>query len=83
MTQTELRMDDHDGLSNLILVHWQTFSPRLYSQLQQSGRLQEALRETSQQMADLLYDLISVRKLEHHQAWEMATDQFLTTEESP
>ena len=75
-------MDDHDRLSNLILVHWQTFTPKHYSELKQSNRLQQALSETGEQMADFLYELVSVRKLEYHQAWELAMDQFLTTEES-
>jgi hypothetical protein len=75
-------MDDHDRLSNLILLHWQSFAPKLYGELKESNRLEAALSETSAQMADLLYELISVRKLEYHQAWELAMDQFLTTEES-
>jgi hypothetical protein len=76
-------MYDRDALSNLILVHWQSFSPAMYSQLQKSNRLQEALNETCEEMTDFLHQLITLEKMEHHRAWELAIDRFFTTEESP
>ena len=50
--------------------------------LQRENRLEQALEETAEQFNDLLYDLISIRKMEYHQAWELAIDQMLLPEES-
>lgn len=75
-------MPDHDRLSNLILVHWQRYHPSMLTYLQQESLLQSALEETAEQFTDLLYDLVLVRKLEYHRAWEIAINEFLLPEES-
>jgi hypothetical protein len=75
-------MADRDRLSNLILEHWSRYQPSMLAQLRQENRLEQVLEETAQQFSDLLYDLVSVRKMEYHQAWEIAIDQFLLPEES-
>jgi hypothetical protein len=75
-------MAEHDRLSSLILVHWSRYQPSMLAQLRSQGRLESALHETAERMADLLYDLVSVKKMEHHQAWEMMVSEFLLPEES-
>ena len=50
--------------------------------LLQENLLEQALEDTAEQFSDLLYDLISVRKMEHHAAWELAIEQTLLPEES-
>lgn len=75
-------MPDHDRLSSLILAHWQTYRPSMLAQLQQQNRLETALEETAEQFTDLMYELVSVNKLPHHQAWEIAINEFLPPEES-
>jgi hypothetical protein len=75
-------MPDHDRLSNLILTHWSRYHPSMLAQLRQENRLDQVLEETAQQFADLMYDLVLVKKMESHQAWEMAINQFLLPEES-
>ena len=75
-------MAEHDRLSSLILEHWSRYHPSMLAQLKQQNRLKEELEETAEQFADLMYELVSVRKMDHHQAWELAVNQFLLPEES-
>jgi hypothetical protein len=75
-------MPDHDRLSNLILSHWSLYQRSMVDRLRQENLLDSALNDTAEQMSDRLYDLISVRKMEHHRAWELAIQEFLRPEES-
>ncbi len=75
-------MPGHDRLSSLILEHWSRYHPRMLEELRQQNRLQQTLEETAQRFSDLLYDLVSVRKMEYHQAWEIAIREILPAEES-
>jgi hypothetical protein len=75
-------MSDHDRLSSLILAHWTRYHPKMLRELQQQDRLQQVLEETAERFADLLYDLVSVRKMEYHQAWELAIREILLLERS-
>jgi hypothetical protein len=71
-----------DRLSKMILVHWNLYHPKMVLRLQRENKLEQALEETAEQFNDLLYDLISIRRMEYHQAWELAIDQMLLPEES-
>jgi hypothetical protein len=75
-------MSDHDRLSSLILTHWRRYHPRMLAELQRQNRLQQTLGETAERFADLMYDMVSVRKMEYHQAWEIAIYEILQPEES-
>jgi len=75
-------MPDRDRLSSLILENWSLYHPLMLAQLRQQNRLEQTLKETTERFADLLYDLVSVKKMEYHQAWELAINQFLLPEES-
>lgn len=72
-----------DRLSSLILDHWKHHHPKMLAQLQRENRTEEALHETAERFADLLYQLVSVKKVGYNQAWEMAINEFLLPEESP
>jgi hypothetical protein len=63
-------MADHDRLASLILAHWSRFHPRMLAKLRQENRLQQTLEETAERFTDLMYETVSVRKMEYHQAWE-------------
>ena len=76
-------MADHDRLSSLILDHWSRYHPQMLAELRQQDRLQQTLDETAERFNDLLYDLVSVRKMEYHQAWEIAIHEILLPDESP
>jgi hypothetical protein len=54
----------------------------MLEQLRKENRLQSALEYTAEQFSNLLYELVSVRKMEYHQAWELAVNEFLLPEES-
>lgn len=71
----------HDRLSNLVLAHWSRYHPLRVERLCQEKLLKEALNEMAEQMSDHLYELISVRKMQHHQAWELVIQEFLSPEE--
>jgi hypothetical protein len=75
-------MPEHDRLSSLILAHWKRYHPSMLAKLQEQNLLQTALHETAEQFTDLIYCLVSVEKMEYHQAWETAIQQFLLPEES-
>jgi len=75
-------MEDHDRLSSLILEHWSRYQPRMLAELRRQNRLQQTLEETAQQFADLLYELVSVKKMEYIQAWDIAMREILLPEES-
>jgi len=75
-------MPDHDRLSNLILAHWSRYHPLMLAELRKQHRLEEELEATAERFANFLYDLVSVRKMEYTQAWEMAIEEFLLPEES-
>lgn len=74
-------MPDRDRLSSLILAHWSRYRPSMLEQLRRDNLLESAVQERAEQMADLIYELVSVRKMEYHQAWELAVNQFLPSEE--
>jgi hypothetical protein len=76
-------MPDRDRLSSLILDHWSRYHPSMLARLHQENQLDETLQETAERFADLLYDLTSVRKMEYHQALELAIQEILLPEESP
>jgi len=75
-------MPDHDRLASLILTHWSLYQPLMLAQLQHQCSLQEELEKTADQFTDLMYDMVSVRKMEYHQAWELAVREILLPEES-
>lgn len=73
---------EHDRLTSLILAHWSHYQPKMLRQMKAAGQLQHELKTTAAAFADLLYQLISVQKMEYHQAWELAIHQMLMPEES-
>jgi hypothetical protein len=75
-------MAEHDRLSSLILEHWSRYHPSMLEELRSQNRLQQELEATAERFTDLMYDLVSVRKMEYHRAWELAIQEFLLPEES-
>jgi hypothetical protein len=76
-------MNERNAMGDLILKHWQIHLPRMVAELEKSGRLEPAILATQEQTGDLLYELLTVRKMEYHAAWELATREwaFLPIEE--
>jgi hypothetical protein len=74
-------MADRDRLTSLILEHWTRYRPSMLQELRRENRLEMALHETAEQMSDLFYELVSLKKMEPVQAWEIAIREMLLPEE--
>ena len=74
-------MADRDRLVSLILEHWSRCRPQMLHELKQQNRLEEALQETAERFGDLLYDLLSIHKMEYTEAWDRAIREILPPEE--
>ena len=72
MTETMLRT----LLGEKILKHWREHSPQMVRDLERKGRLDEAVLEAQETTGDLLYELVSVRKMNYPAAWELATQEW-------
>jgi hypothetical protein len=72
-------------LGHKILKHWRTHLPQMVAELEQSGQLQQALCEVQERTGDLLYELLSVQKMDYQAAWEIATREwaFIPTGDRP
>jgi len=75
-------MDERTRLRDMILSHWCLHRPQMVEDLRSRNRLEQAISEAEDRTADLLYELISVRKVPYQEAWEQATREwaFLPTE---
>jgi hypothetical protein len=76
-------MENHDALSSLILEHWSRYHPKMLAELRRQNRLKQTLEETAERFTDILYELVSVKKIQYAQAWEIAVQEILLPEESP
>ncbi|MBL8222108.1 MAG: hypothetical protein JNL62_22920 [Bryobacterales bacterium] len=73
-------MAERTALGEAILRHWREHRPEMVAELSRTGLLSEAV-ETAQVMAgDLLYEMVSVKKMDYQQAWEMAVEQWALPE---
>ena len=78
-------MYDRNRLGQTILEHWQTYRPKMVEELQQANQLDQAIYEAQERTGDLLYELVSVRKMDYQAAWEMAMSEwaFLPSQDRP
>src|ERR1039458_6369983 len=72
MTETMLRT----LLGEKILRHWRENCPKMVRDLERTNRLDEAVLEAQETTADLLYELVSVKKMNYPAAWELATQEW-------
>jgi hypothetical protein len=70
-------------LANMILLHWRAHRPQMVAELERSNQLSQAVQEAQERAADLLYEFLSVRKMQFNQAWELAMRECLLPEDSP
>jgi len=59
--------------------------PQLVEGLRSQNQLENALLAAEERTADLLYELVSVEKMEYQEAWEISTQEwgFLPSEDRP
>jgi hypothetical protein len=72
MTETMLRT----LLGEKILRHWREHCPQMVRDLEQKNRLDEAVLEAQETTGDLLYELVSVKKMNYPAAWELAMQEW-------
>src|SRR5579863_6721552 len=68
MTETMLRT----ALGEKILRHWREHCPQMVRDLEQQNRLDRTVLEAQETTGDLLYELVSVKKMNYPAAWELA-----------
>jgi hypothetical protein len=76
-------MDEKNRLQEMILSHWLVHRPQMVEELRQKNHLEQAISEAEARTSDLLYDLLSVKKMQYQDAWELATREwaFLPSED--
>ena len=69
-------MKERTALFELILKHWREHCPQMVRDLEKKNRLDQAVFETQERTGDLLYELVSVKKMDYHAAWELAREEW-------
>src|SRR5260221_6239239 len=76
MTETMLRT----ALGEKILRHWREHCPQMVRDLERKCRLDQAVFTAQETTGDLLYELVSVKKMNYPAAWELATQEWALPE---
>ena len=76
MTETMLRT----ALGETILKHWREHCPQMVRDLEKQNRLDQAVFEAQETTGDLLYELVSVKKMNYQAAWELAAQEWALPE---
>ena len=69
-------MKERTALGEQILKHWRAHLPQMVGELEKTNRLEEAVLEAQELTGDLLYELVSVKKMDFPAAWELATREW-------
>jgi hypothetical protein len=69
-------MIERTQLGEKILNHWRENRPQMVKDLERENRLQEAVIEAQELTGDLLYELVSVQRLDYQAAWELALSEW-------
>src|ERR1017187_462404 len=69
-------MRERTALGEAILKHWREHCPQMVRDLEKENRLEQAVFETQTRTGDLLYELVSVKKMDYHAAWELAMQEW-------
>src|ERR1700685_2353481 len=72
MTETMLRT----ALGEKILRHWREHCQQMVRDLEQQNRLDQAVFAAQETTGDLLYELVSVKKMKYPAAWELTTQEW-------
>src|ERR1022692_2732888 len=72
---------ERTALGEKILIHWREHCPQMVRDLEQQNRLDQAVFEAQETTGDLLYELVSVKKMNYPAAWELATQEWALPQE--
>ena len=70
-------MTERTALGEAILKHWRENCPQMVRDLEKQNRLDQAVFEAQEKAGDLLYELVSVKKMDYQAAWELAAQEWL------
>src|SRR5258708_30712155 len=71
---------ERTALGEKIVIHWREHCPQMVRDLEGQNRLDEAVLEAQETTGDLLYELVSVKKMNYPAAWELATQEWALPE---
>src|ERR1022692_1173194 len=71
---------ERTALGEAILKHWRENCPQMVRDLELKGRLDQAVFAAQETTGDLLYELVSVKKMNYPAAWELATQEWALPE---
>jgi hypothetical protein len=69
-------MTERTALGAQIEKHWREHRPQMVRELEKAGRLEQAVLEAQELTGDLLYELVSVQKMDYNAAWELASREW-------
>jgi hypothetical protein len=72
---------ERTALGEAILKHWREHCPQMVRDLAEQNRLDESVFETQERTGDLLYELVSVQKMDYQAAWELAREEWALPQE--
>ena len=65
-------MYERSRLGQMILEHWQKHRPQMVAELREAYELDQTVYEAQETTGDLLYERVSVQKMDYQAAWEIA-----------
>ena len=65
-------MYERNRLGQMILEHLQKHRPQMIEELQRTNQLDQTIYEAQETTGELLYELVSVQKMDYQAAWEIA-----------
>jgi hypothetical protein len=74
--QRRLSMKERTALGEAILKHWRENCPQMVRDLEKLNRLDQTVFAAQEKAGDLLYELVSVRKMNYQAAWELAAEEW-------
>lgn len=72
---------ERTALGEAILNHWREHCQQMVRDLELKGRLDQAVFAAQETTGDLLYELVSVKKMNYPAAWELATQEWALPQE--
>ena len=69
-------MKGRTALGEAILAHWRENCPQMVRDLENQNRLDQTVFEAQERTGDLLYEMMSVRKMNYQAAWELAMQEW-------
>src|ERR1039457_6455997 len=69
-------MKGRTALGEAILTPWRENWPQMVRDLEEQNRLDQTVFEAQERTGDLLYEMVSGRKMNYHAAWELAMQEW-------